>query len=72
MEQQTAVDWIIQWGKENPVALQSDYYAAIEQAKQMEKQQILKAWKESEFGRCYSNGELMESAELYYNETYKK
>ena len=39
MAQQTAVEWIIQWGKENPVSLQSDYYAAIEHAKAMEKQQ---------------------------------
>lgn len=71
MKQQTAVDWIIQWGKENPVALQSDYYAAIEQSKEMEKQQI----KDSYLNACAKvtpYGNYTDSAEQYYNETYNK
>lgn len=42
MKKQTAVEWLIQWSKENPIAFQSDYYAAIEQAKAMEREQMLK------------------------------
>ena len=38
----TAVEWLINWSKGNPVAFQSDYYEAIQQAKEMEKEQIEK------------------------------
>jgi hypothetical protein len=41
---QTAVEWLINWGKQNPIAFQSDYYAAIEKAKEMEKEQIIDAF----------------------------
>ena len=70
MAKQTAVEWIIQWGKENPIAYQSDYYEAIEQAKAMEKEQIMDA---------YWNGttnmekqDALSDAEKFYNEYYKK
>lgn len=69
MAKQTAVEWIIQWGKENPIAYQSDYYEAIEQAKAMEKEQIMDA---------YWNGttdmekqDALSDAEKFYNEYYK-
>ena len=69
MAKQTAVEWIIQWSKENPIAYQSDYYAAIEQAKAMEKEQIKDA---------YWNGttdtekqDALADAEKFYNEYYK-
>ena len=70
MENKTAVEWIIQWGKENPIAYQSDYYEAIEQAKQKEKEQIMHA---------YWNGtthmekqDAMNDAEKFYNEYYSE
>ena len=44
MAQITAVEWLINWSKENQVAFQSDYYEAIEQAKAMEKEQIKDAY----------------------------
>jgi len=65
MKKQTAVEWLIQWSKENPVAFQSDYYAAIEQAKAMEKEQIEDAWHDGfRFDSKYKN------FKEYYNETY--
>ena len=68
MAQQTAVEWLVQWSKENPVAFQSDYYAAIKQAKQMEKEQIMKAYKaHHDLGHIYGL-----DSEQYYKETYKK
>jgi hypothetical protein len=36
----TSIEWLINWGKENPVAFQSDYYEAIEKAKEMHKQEM--------------------------------
>jgi hypothetical protein len=70
MAQQTAVEWLINWSKENPVAFQSDYYEAIEQAKAMEKEQMYQVWETSE---DWSDGKLLDSKksfEEYYNETY--
>jgi hypothetical protein len=58
---QTAVEWLINWGKQNPIAFQSDYYAAIEKAKEMEKQQIMNSWAAGEYP----------SAESYYQEIYE-
>ena len=65
MKKQTAVEWLIQWSKENPVAFQSDYYAAIEQAKAIEKEQIVDAYRKG-----YREGALREDFKDYYNETY--
>jgi hypothetical protein len=72
MKKQTALEWLIQWAKENPVAFQSDYYAAIEQAKAMERDQIIEAYRE---GRTDQRSTIYKwydrtSAE-YYNQTYK-
>lgn len=39
MEQQTAVEWLVQWLKDNPVSYGNSYSKAIEQAKKMEKDQ---------------------------------
>jgi hypothetical protein len=57
MKKQTAVEWLIK------IYLQTNKIDNfdIEQAKAMEKEQIIDA---------YNNGENR-SAELYYNETYK-
>ena len=70
-ENMTAVEWLVQWGKENPVALQTDYYAAIEQAKAMEKMQIENAYDCALFGHGI-NGQPCASGGKYYNETYNK
>ncbi len=39
MKKQTAIEWLAQWLHDNPVVYQKDYYAAIEWAKAMEKEQ---------------------------------
>ncbi|MGL4791567.1 MAG: hypothetical protein ACRCW1_09180 [Anaerotignaceae bacterium] len=70
MAQQTAVEWIIQWGKENPIAYQSDYYEAIEKAKAMEKEQIMDAYWNGTMH--ISKEEALSDAEKFYNEYYKK
>ena len=55
----TAVEWLIDQVEQFHCLLPVDM---IEQAKEMEKEQIIDA---------YNNGDLR-SAELYYNETYGK
>ncbi len=69
MKKQTAVEWLINWSKENPVAFQSDYYEAIEQAKEMEKQQIKFAYND---GACEILEDKYRQMEDYFNETYNK
>jgi hypothetical protein len=70
MEKQTAVEWLINWSKENPVAFQSDYYEAIEQAKAMEKEQIKNAYWNGTTDMEKEDALLM--GEDYFNEYYKK
>jgi hypothetical protein len=67
MAQQTAVEWYydqtVVYGKTN-------YAELLEQAKQMDKEQIEESWIAGrEFG-CNHNDP--ETAEQYYNETYGK
>lgn len=74
---QTAVEWLVQWGKENPIAFQSDYYEAIKQAKEMEKQQIIKAFDEgadigNDIGSNYDYHEGNNQGYQYYNQEYGK
>ena len=61
MTQQTAVEWLVKQLKERGYAGEFPPHLLFEQAKEMEKQQIIDA---------YENGENR-SAELYYNETFK-
>jgi hypothetical protein len=66
MKKQTAVEWLIEKMHKNiewiPVPMQ-------EQAKEMEKEQIIDAFKE---GNLYHGWALKHEPEQYYNETYKK
>jgi hypothetical protein len=68
----TAVEWLINWSKENPVAFQSDYYEAIEEAKAMEKEQMIDFAAEISYGIGVTKEEMIKVAEQYYNETYNK
>ena len=69
MAQQTAVEWYydqtVVYGKTN-------YAELLEQAKQMEKEQIIHAWREGDNDSMYSPKELDKQAEQYYNETYER
>ena len=65
MAQQTAVEWFWILLPEN---ISKEYFDLFEQAKQMEKQQIIKAYHKGLFG----NMELKSTtfADKYYNDTY--
>ena len=71
MAQQTAVEWLVEQIKsdQNQKALSaSEWMQVIEQAKQMEKEQIVDAHYQG-----YRNDiGTTEISEQYYNETYKK
>ena len=61
--EQTAVEWLIDMlVTENEITLKGENYKLFEQAKEMEKQQIIEA---------YCNGDDNISAQQYYNETFK-
>jgi hypothetical protein len=64
MSKQTAVEWLIDMlVTENEVILKGENYKLFEQAKQMEKEQIMDAYETSHI--------VMMTAEQYYNETFK-
>ena len=64
MKKQTAVEWLAQWLHDNPVVYQKDYFAAIEWAKAMEKEQM-----EQAFVDGVDSGSLID-ANTYYQKTY--
>ena len=67
MKQQTAVEWLIEMI--SPYITDEKANPFIEQAKEMEKEQIMKAAKVILFA---STGPGDTAAEQYYNETYGK
>ena len=64
MAQQTAVEWLDRWFRDNPEATHEEGNKALEQAKQMEKRQIEEAWEDGKGSFSTRN------PEQYYNETY--
>jgi hypothetical protein len=67
MKEVTAVQWLIhQLITENEVTLKGENYKLFELAKEIEREQIIKAFNEGTF----ANDERV-NAEQYYNETYK-
>ena len=72
MKKQTAVEWLEETIKNGYKASQgiilSDFFNAISQAKEMEKQQIIKA---VNFGDERGKISTYLTAEQYYNETFK-
>jgi len=79
MKQQTAVEWLIEKLKKNDIAYgMFDLYnhdEIFEQAKQMEKEQIILAateMKREVIGNTLFNKEMkFKNGEEYYDETYK-
>ena len=65
---QTAVEWLVEQLKENNMLTFDEWIDIVEQAKEMEKEQIIKAasWT-PEDGLSI----LSELADQYYNETFK-
>jgi hypothetical protein len=79
MAQQTSVEWLEQeinkvWkGDIMHMELPRDiYYRLVEQAKAMEKEQIIDFASEVSYGIGVTKDEMKNVAEQYYNQTYKK
>jgi hypothetical protein len=71
----TAVEWLEkEFNKlEATVGVYGIMYSLIEQAKEMEKQQIIGTYAEGAFAQMrYYDGKPFINAEQYYNETYGK
>jgi hypothetical protein len=69
-KQQTAVEWLIQnhfGGIENCTP---DFRVKIEQAKEMEKEQIKNAFWNGDNTDCTSEQNIKDFAQQYYNKTY--
>ncbi len=74
MAQQTAVEWLDRWYRDNPEATHEEGNKALEQAKRMHKQQTVDAYKKG-----FSEGVVFgtvtiykfQTSEQYYNDTYK-
>ena len=67
MEQkQTAVEWLSEQLWKTP-QYETEWQKIIEQAKQMEKKQIVDAYR---FGHIFHDTNDFDSAEQYYNEEY--
>lgn len=64
----TAVEWFYQR------ILAEDIKSVFEQAKAMEKEQIIKAWDDGDYAYFHSKetGRDFDNGEQYYNETYNK
>lgn len=65
-KQQTAVEWLFNWMSTNQYFIGNDLLKALEEAKEMEKEQINRA--------CYDGYYQEEWYDVrnYYNETYNK
>jgi hypothetical protein len=63
IEPQTAVDWFYRWFNDNQEATHKEFNQAFQQAKQMEKDQMMDA-----YNSCRVS---MMTAEQYYKETYE-
>ena len=68
MSKQSAVEWIQQQVKQQGITHYFSLREILEQAKEMEKEQIMEAFKHGELPPLFVNF----NAEQYYNETYKK
>ena len=64
VKKQTAVEWLKDWMGKNQYFIGNDLLEAIEQAKAMEKEQIIKAVLDGYRSHPYM-------AEQYFNETYR-
>ena len=78
---QTAVEFLIDWMSKNEYFIGNDLLKAVEQAKEMEKEQMCDFFREG-YMWCNSpslrieNGEIVTSTikygEFYYNKTFKQ
>jgi len=73
MKKQTAVEFLIQYMMNNQYFVGNDLADVFEQAKEMEREQIIEAWNGGNYGYFYSKGtkEDFNDGSEYYNEVYK-
>ena len=78
MEQQTAVEWLVRKLSteligEIQLHRWDEIRNVIQQAKQIEKEQISKAWDDGDYAYFYSKetGRDFDNGEEYYNEKFK-
>jgi hypothetical protein len=64
----TAVEWLVDWMGKNQYFIGNDLLKAVEQAKEMEKEQITDAYWVSYKEGQYSGDK---TADEYYNQTFK-
>jgi hypothetical protein len=64
----TAVEWLYEEFTKTNHLTEDEFYMKFQQAKEMEKEQIVKAYNES----FYLRDKPYATAEKYYNETYNK
>ena len=63
---QTAVEWLVQWLKDNPISYGNSYDKAIEQANKIFEEQVKNAWIDG-----VTNWDSEKEVEDYYKETFK-
>lgn len=68
---QTSMEWFVE---QLPIRIVNMYNKEIIQAKQMEKEQLVKAWDDGDYAYFYSKetGRDFDNGEEYYNEVYEK
>jgi curli biogenesis system outer membrane secretion channel CsgG len=68
---QTSIEWFVE---QLPIRIVNMYNKEIIQAKQMEKEQLVKAWDDGDYAYFYSKetGRDFDNGEEYYNEIYEK
>jgi hypothetical protein len=67
---QTAVEWLVEQLKENNMLTFDEWTELVEQAKAMEKEQIIESHIEGFYSPPFRKSRKAE-AEQYYNETFK-
>ena len=67
MKKQTAVEWVLE--QFNEIHTQRKWKEIVEQAKEIEKQQIINTWYDCKLSIIEKNPT---DADQYFNETYKK
>jgi hypothetical protein len=67
MSKQTAVEWLFNQIKKDIIGIEYDYADEFNQAKEMEKNQIINIFKDAQVFKVMNN---KTRAEQYYNETY--
>ena len=78
-KKQTAVEWFFKWFNDNPEATHKEYAEAFEQAKEIEKSQIVEAFESANEcsieNECKLSGKVdynYEDGEQYYSQTYNQ